>query len=118
MGTPSAGGNGALGSAMWAAGVTVPALLRQPQQRRVALVHECDGLFQADRKKLYAPVKKGDALGRLLSTARFEDQPVTAPVAGYVLKLGAARKNCDVALPPQHPFVDRGEAVAVLWSAK
>jgi hypothetical protein len=76
----------------------------------------CAGLLQVDRDLLYKPVATGDEIGRVLSFAGFENHPVLSPADGFVAKLGAGRPNCDVALPPQHPFVEADETVGAVWS--
>jgi len=72
----------------------------------------CTGLFAEAGLRLCDPVKKGALLGHILSDIDLSCHRVHAPVDGYIRKYGASRKNCDVALPGQHPYVTEGEIVA------
>jgi len=79
----------------------------------------CAGLFVAADKSLCDPVRKGELLGHVLSDTTLEKREIKAPVAGYLKRLGAARPNCDVALPPQHPYLNRAEVLAtIVWPTK
>ena len=74
----------------------------------------CSGLFVKTPIELGAPVRKGDGLGHVLSDRDLTCHEVRTPRAGYLQSLGAARDNCDVAMPGHHPYVTRRERVAII----
>lgn len=70
------------------------------------------GLFMAEPVRLCDPIDKGELLGHILSDEDLSWTPVFCPADGFVLKFGASRPNCDVALPGHHPYVVPGERLA------
>jgi len=61
-----------------------------------------------------ARVKKGQLLGRVISDRDLSVREVRSPAAGYLRHYGAMRPDADVALKDLHPYVEKGERVAVV----
>ena len=76
----------------------------------------CTGLFVESGLATWDYVEKGQNLGHLLSDETLATVEIIAPVSGYLRAYGACRANCDVALPAQHPYADKGESLAVIAS--
>jgi predicted deacylase len=75
----------------------------------------CSGLFvAAPGLELCQPVEKGVLLGHILSDANLNRREIRSPAAGFLRAHGASRANCDVAMPGHHPYVTRGERLAVI----
>jgi len=73
-----------------------------------------DGLFVTCGRSLCDRVEEGDLLGHVLSEADLRCRKVFAPVSGYLRAYGASRANCDVAMSGHHPYVTKGESLAVI----
>ena len=77
---------------------------------------------KADRSGLFChsglipaeTVRKGDALGHILSDRDLSRHVIKAPAGGFLTQYGASRKDCDVALHARHPYVTRGDTLAVI----
>jgi len=84
----------------------------QTTQRTVTA--PCTGLFVESGLKLCAAIRKGQALGHILSDTTLKRREIVAPVSGYLRGYGANRPCCDVALPSQHPYVSKGDTLAII----
>ena len=60
------------------------------------------------------PVASGQSLGVLTSDRDLRTTDIKAPMDGFLWTYGAHRLHCDVALPSQHPYADRGDTLAVI----
>jgi len=78
----------------------------------------CSGLFVEAGHGVCAYVEKGDRLGHILSDVSLKTREVHAPRAGYLKGYGASRPNCDVSITGHHPYVTRGERLAIVVSPK
>ena len=78
----------------------------------------CSGLFVKEPLDLCAPVRPGARLGHVVSDKDLRCHEVRVPRSGYLHSLGAARDNCDVAMPGHHPYVTKGERVAAIMFRK
>ena len=72
------------------------------------------GLFVQAGQRVCDRVKKGDLLGHILSDTNLKTTTVLAPAAGYLETYGASRANCDVAMPGHHPYVSKGDRLAII----
>ena len=72
------------------------------------------GLFVESGLAPLEKVRRGQKLGHILSEGDLGCREVVAPVSGYLGHYGAMRPDADVALPDQHPYVERGERLAVI----
>jgi len=78
----------------------------------VSVTAPCTGLFVPQKHELCSPVEEGAELGHILSDVDLKCHTIVSPVAGYFSAFGASRKDCDVALPAQHPYVSKGGVLA------
>jgi len=77
----------------------------------------CSGLFVAADLKLCDYVRKGTVLGHILSDITLQCRELRAPRAGYLRAFGASRAKTDVTFASHHPYVSRGERLAmIVWS--
>lgn len=74
----------------------------------------CAGLFVEAGLETSDRVEEGQYLGHLLRDDNLKTVEVTAPATGYLWEYGSHRRDCDVALPPQHPYADADETLAVV----
>jgi predicted deacylase len=89
-------------------------VLFSDQTTTTSVTAPCNGLFVGRDLRPCDRVKRGDVLGHVLSDVDLTCREIRAPVAGYLYAYGASRKDCDVALPGHHPYVTRGERLAVI----
>lgn len=73
------------------------------------------GLFQVAPLSLGQQVLQGDVLGHILQDRNLERRTVVSPADGYLLCHGVSRPKCDVAMHGHHPYVTKGDMVAVVW---
>jgi len=59
-------------------------------------------------------VKKGDYLGHVFSDVTLDSGAISAPVSGYLKMYGSFRENSDVSLSARHPYLDKGEPIAMI----
>jgi uncharacterized protein len=59
-------------------------------------------------------VREGQQLGHIISAEDLSTVTVISPVDGYLYRLGTCHENCDVSLPAQHPFVEKGHLLAIV----
>jgi predicted deacylase len=76
------------------------------------------GLFVARDYQLCDPVRKGAILGHILSDIDLKRHDIISPATGYLKAYNASRAHCDVALPSQHPYVDKGDRLATVTSKR
>jgi uncharacterized protein len=72
------------------------------------------GLFVGVGLKLCQPIDKGALLGHILSDVDLQRHEIRSPTAGYLRGYGASRAHCDVAIPGHHPYVTKGEKLAII----
>jgi predicted deacylase len=70
------------------------------------------GLETSDR------VEEGQYLGHLIRDDSLATVEVLAPATGYLWCYGSHRADCDVALPPQHPYTTKGDLLATVIEAR
>lgn len=73
-----------------------------------------DGLFVEAGLETSDRVEEGQYLGHLIRDDSLKMVEVTAPATGYLWSYGSHRADCDVALPPQHPYTTRGDLLATV----
>ena len=76
------------------------------------------GLFVGAGLELCQPVEKGTLLGCILADTDLQCREIRSPVSGYVRAYGASRAHCDVAISGHHPYVTKGERLAIIAYAK
>lgn len=91
-------------------------VLFSDEHKRQSIIAPCTGLFRPGRFRPGDAVSAGDRLGVIMGGNRLEDRPVAAPAAGYLQCLGVSRPRCDVDLAGHHPWVARGDLLAVVWT--
>jgi predicted deacylase len=74
------------------------------------------GLFVGAGLAVGSAVGEGELLGHVFRDTNLATEPVRSPVAGYLRTYGLFRPHADVALPAQHPYVDKGDLLATVWS--
>jgi len=72
------------------------------------------GLFVPAGCRLCDAVMKGYRLGHVLSDVNLRTTEVASPVRGYLRQYGAFRNNADVALTGRHPYVEKGDPLAII----
>ncbi|MFP4248403.1 MAG: succinylglutamate desuccinylase/aspartoacylase family protein [Armatimonadota bacterium] len=89
----------------------------QDQQRQHEVVAPCSGLFVEAALNTSDHVIKGQPLGHIIRDDTLETEAIVAPADGWLWAFGCNRPDCDVALPPQHPFADEGDRLATVIEA-
>lgn len=83
-----------------------------------ARMHEIEalhsGLFVEAGLWTSEHVSSGQLLGHIIRDDTLAAIEVLSPVTGWLWEYGCHRPDCDVALPPQHPYAERGDALAVV----
>ena len=82
----------------------------------------CSGIFmpakRIDSQETLTPddlVVEGQQLGHIINEKNLKAVPFFAPVSGYLWHLGLCHWNlCDILLSAQHPYVEKGDTVAVI----
>jgi len=77
----------------------------------------CAGLFVASDLAPGDRVTEGRKLGHIIRDDNLETVEVRAPACGRLRKFGRHADNCDVSLPDQHPYADRGDMIALIATA-
>jgi len=95
-------------------GMDEPSFLLGDPPAPVTVQAKQPGLFVGTGLKPCDYVSEGQVLGHLLCDMTLDHVPVAAPVAGYLLRSGVNRPNCDVSLAEQHAFVFDGDTLAVI----
>lgn len=72
----------------------------------------CSGMFVEAGLETSDCVEEGQSLGHILRDEDLETVDVVAPASGYLWQYGCHRSDCDVALPPQHPYASAGDKLA------
>ena len=96
-----------------------PEGLREPmvwldRAHKVEVKAPHSGLFGGTDLVTSEPVASGQSLGVLTSDRDLRTTDIKAPMDGFLWTYGAHRLHCDVALPSQHPYADRGDTLAVI----
>jgi predicted deacylase len=86
-------------------------------KRQHELVAACSGLFVEAGLETSDHVTEGQLLGHILRDDTLETVEVRSPVDGWLWAYGCRRPDCDVALPPQHPYADEGDDLATVVEA-
>jgi predicted deacylase len=73
------------------------------------------GLFVKSDLDLCQAVQEGTSLGEILGDRDLGFREIGAPVGGHLQSHGVTRANCDVLITGHHPYVTKGEQVAVIW---
>ena len=84
----------------------------QARKHEIEALHS--GLFIEAGLKTSDRVTAGQLLGHLLREDNLATIEVTSPVSGWLWEYGCHRPDCDVALPPQHPYAECGDALALV----
>jgi len=92
-------------------------VLFSDQVRSRVVKAPCRGLFTRAGLHLCRAVEKGTSLGTVLCDGDLAVRTVDAPFAGYLQSHGVTRPNCDVSMTGHHPYVVKGEQIAVLWES-
>jgi predicted deacylase len=90
-----------------------PVWVDRTQVAKVTAPHS--GLFVRAGHQPGGWVSKGDKLGHLLSESDLSTTEMIAPVSGPLVSYDCHRRNCDVALPDQHPYADEGDELAAIF---
>jgi uncharacterized protein len=86
------------------------------------VIASCPGIFMPgfneEKGKTLAPedfVVKGQTLGHIINAVDLTKVTILAPVAGYLWQFGVCHwALCDASLPAQHPYVERGDRIALV----
>lgn len=84
------------------------------EREQTSVVASHSGLFSRLDLKPSDKVEAGELLGHLISDSDLTITEVRAPVSGYLWRYGCHRKDCDVALPAQHPYASEGDTLSVI----
>ena len=95
-------------------GMDEPVMYSDGKSETVTLKASMNGLFVENGLHPGDWVKKGDLLGTLFSDDNLEAEEVRAPIDGGLYTYGAHRRGADVDLAAQHPYADKGDALAVI----
>ncbi len=87
---------------------------KEDEERTHEVKSPCRGLFVEADLETSDRVEEGQYLGHLIRDDVLETVELTAPATGYLWVYGSHRANCDVALPPQHPYTDTGDLLATV----
>ncbi len=90
-----------------------PVILNEDVSRNVFVKAPHSGLYVKKELAPGAAVKKGNDLGILISDRTLETRMVSAPADGFLRMHGVQRPDIDVSLSAQHPYVTRGETLAI-----
>lgn len=93
-------------------------VLFSDRMRTLQVTAPRNGLFVGNPFELGQPVRRGTVLGHVLCDTDLAWVEIRCPAEGYLQAFGASRANCDVALPGHHPYVTKGERVAVVARPK
>ncbi len=89
----------------------------EDEERRMhEVTAPCSGLFVEAGLETSDHVTEGQLLGHILRDDTLETVEIAAPVDGWLWGYGCHRENCDVALPPQHPYADEGDVLATVMA--
>lgn len=81
-------------------------------------IHElkapCSGLFVEAGLATSEHVTQRQLLGHIIRDDTLETVEVRSPADGWLWSYGCFRADCDVALPPQHPYASEGDALAAV----
>lgn len=86
----------------------------EDQGRTHTVTAPCSGLFVEAGLETSDRVVTGQYLGHLIRDDNLETVEIVAPTNGYLYEYGSHRANCDVALPPQHPYADEDDTLATI----
>jgi len=92
------------------------AVLFSDEVRVRAVKAPAAGLFVKSGLDLCQAVSQGTPLGEIICDRDLALQGVSAPGSGHLQSHGITRANCDVLITGHHPYVAKGEQVAVIWS--
>ncbi|MGC9319596.1 MAG: succinylglutamate desuccinylase/aspartoacylase family protein [Armatimonadota bacterium] len=87
------------------------------EERLHELSAPCAGLFVEAGLETSDHVEEGQILGHIIRESDLATVEITAPASGWLWQYGCHRENCDVALPPQHPWADEGDRLAAVLEA-
>jgi predicted deacylase len=87
------------------------------KQRQHELIAPCSGLFVEAALETSDHVTEGQLLGHIIRDDTLETVEIRSPADGWLWRYGCHRADCDVALPPQHPYADEGDALATVLEA-
>ncbi|MFW5867640.1 MAG: succinylglutamate desuccinylase/aspartoacylase family protein, partial [Armatimonadota bacterium] len=87
------------------------------QRRQHEVVAPCSGLFVEAGLETSDHVNEGQRLGHILRDDTLETVEIPSPADGWLWMYGCNRPDCDVALPPQHPWADEGDKLATVVEA-
>lgn len=80
--------------------------------RKHPLHAPCSGLFVEAGLETSDHVTEGLCIGHIIRDDNLETVEVISPADGWLYQFGCYRPDCDVALPPQHPYASEGDALA------
>jgi predicted deacylase len=86
----------------------------EEKRRKHEIEAPCAGLFVEAGFETSDPVTAGEPLGHIIREDDLATVTITSPVDGWLWRYGCHRDNCDVALPPQHPYADEGDMLAAV----
>ncbi|MGI5818274.1 MAG: succinylglutamate desuccinylase/aspartoacylase family protein [Armatimonadota bacterium] len=78
------------------------------------LTAPCSGLFVEAGLETSDHVAEGQRLGHIIREETLETVEILSPADGWLWSHGCNRPDCDVALPPQHPWADEGDKLATV----
>lgn len=82
------------------------------EARQHDLTAPCSGLFVEAGLETSDYVTEGQLIGHIIRDDTLETVEIHSPVDGWLWAYGCHRADCDVALPPQHPYADEGDKLA------
>ena len=82
--------------------------------RKHEVTAPCSGLFIEAGLATSDHVTEGQLLGHIISDDTLETVEIVSPADGWLWQYGCFRADCDVALPPQHPYADEGDTLAAV----
>ncbi|MFW6157176.1 MAG: succinylglutamate desuccinylase/aspartoacylase family protein, partial [Armatimonadota bacterium] len=89
----------------------------EDEERQHELTAPCSGLFVEAGLETSDHVTEGQLLGHIIRDDTLETVEITSPIDGWLWAYGCHRADCDVALPPQHPYADEGDTLATVVEA-
>ena len=86
----------------------------EDEQRQHELTAPCSGLFVEAGLETSDHVTAGQLLGHIIRDDTLETVEIRSQVDGWLWAYGCFRPDCDVALPPQHPYAEEGDKLATV----
>jgi hypothetical protein len=86
----------------------------EEERRQHDLVAPCSGLFVEAGLETSDHVVEGQSLGHIIRDDTLKTEEIVSPVDGWLWAYGCRRPDCDVALPPQHPYAEEGDNLATV----